>query len=103
MAPAGSPLAANDVAIRALDDPLQLSLLGRGDLELVQGLPEIIDERFPLPRRDMEVAMGVDHGPAAILLWAGGGPADHFGDEVLEASRWHSVVRLVDGGVRVEA
>src|SRR6266849_9235439 len=99
----GSCFAPNNVAIGALNDRVQLSLLRQGDLELVEGLLEIVEECPPLLRGNVEVAMGVDHGPAGIQLRATRGPADHFGDKVLETSRWHFVVRLVDGGVRVQA
>jgi hypothetical protein len=78
---------------------VQLALLKCRDLELVERLLEIIEERAPLLRCDVEVAMGVRHGPPSVLLRATAGPADHLGHEVLETCRRHSVVRLVDGRV----
>jgi hypothetical protein len=82
---------------------LKLTLLQRGDLELVEGPLEIVHEGVPLRRRDVELAVSVRHGPPGGLLRAPGGPADHFGHEVLEARGRYPVVCLVNGGVSVQA
>src|SRR5215470_10537126 len=78
-------LANDDVVVRALDDRPQLGLLGRGNLELVERLLEIVQERLPLLRRDVEVAMRLRHAAPGVALRATRGPAHHFGDQVLEA------------------
>src|SRR5215472_18236747 len=47
----------DDVGVSALDDRLQLRLLGRRHSELVERLPEIVHEGLPLLRRDVEVTL----------------------------------------------
>src|SRR5262245_16687061 len=98
----GLRLAEHDVTIGAIDDRLQFCLLGGGDLELVQRLLEVIHESFPLFGSDVEVAMRIGHGPSRVFLRAAGRPADHFGNEILEAGRRYLVMGFVHGGVRVQ-
>src|SRR5262245_21910671 len=46
--------------------------------------------------------MGIGHGPSRVFLRAAGRPADHFGNEILEAGRRYLVMGFVHGGVRVQ-
>jgi hypothetical protein len=40
--------------------------------------------------------VGVFHGATRVLLRAARRPADHFGNEVLEARRGNAMMRLID-------
>src|SRR3989442_11407513 len=100
---ASGDFANDDVAVRALHDGLQLGLLRGGNLKLVEGLPEVLEERLPLLRRDVEITMGVQHGAAGIPLRTTAGPAEHFRHQILEARRRNLVVRLIDLGIGVQA
>ena len=92
-----------DVAVCAIDDRLQLFLLGGWHFELVECLLKIIHERVPFPGRDVQVLVRLTHRASRIFLRAARGPADHFGNEILEAGRRNLVMGFVHGGVRVQA
>src|SRR6266404_7250602 len=93
----------NDIAIRAIDDLLQFRLLGDGNFKLVERLLEVIHECLPLFGRDVQVLMRLTHRASGIFLWAAARPADHFGNEILEARWRHLVVGFVHGRIRVQA
>ncbi len=63
---------------------------------------QIVHEGRPLTFGDTKVAMRVAHRPARVLLRAAGRPADHLGNEVLEACRGDPVVRLVHRRVLIQ-
>src|SRR4030095_8361070 len=99
----GGWLAHHDIAIRAIDDLLQFRLLGSGNLKLVECLLNVIHECLPLFGRDVQVLMRLTHRASGVFLWAAARPANHFGNEILEARWWHFVVSFVHGRVHVPA
>ncbi len=92
-----------DVAVGAVDDCLQLRLLRGRYAELVECLLQIVHERVPFLRRNVHVTMRVGHGASGVFLGAATGPANHLGNEILEASRRNLVMRFVHGWVGVQA
>ena len=74
-----------DVAVGAVDDCFQLRLLRSGHAELVECLLKIIHERLPFFGRDVQVLMRLTHRASGVFLWAAARPANHFGNEILEA------------------
>lgn len=93
----------DDGLLGALDDRLQLVLLGAGHGELVQRLLEIVHEGPPLVIGDHEMPMAVAHRPAGVQLRAASAPADHLGHQELEPGGRDAVVRLVHARVSVQA
>lgn len=85
----------DDVAAGAAEDRQQLAAFALGHGEFIEGLVEVVDEGGPLVGGDLEVSVRVSHAAAGVLLRAAGGPADHLGDEVLEASRGPPSLRKV--------
>ena len=73
-----------------------------GYAELVECLLEIIHERLPFFGRDVQVFVRFAHGASGIFLRAAARPANHFGDEILEAGRWNLVMRFVHKWVGIE-
>src|SRR5439155_15392686 len=90
-----------DVAVGAVNDCLQLRLLGSGDLELVERLLQVIHERLPFFRRDVQVFVRLTHRASRIFLRAARSPADHFGNEVLKAGWRNLVMRFIHRWVGV--
>src|SRR2546426_3161807 len=78
-------LANYNVAVGAVDDCLQLRLLRGRYAELVECLLKVIHERLPFFGRDVQVVVRLAHRATSIFLRAASGPADHFGNEILEA------------------
>src|SRR5262249_7480036 len=95
-------LGGDDRVPGALDDGHNLGPLSRRDCELVERLRHVVHERLPLARRDAQVLVRALHVLAGVFLRTSGGPAQHLGNQVLEACRRHFVVRLVDQGIGVE-
>jgi hypothetical protein len=93
----------HDVAIGAVNDCFQLRLFRSGDAELVECLLKIVHERFPFLGRDVQVLMRFTHRASGIFLRAACGPADHFGNQILEACWGHSMMRFVHGRIGVQA
>src|SRR6516162_3860399 len=85
----------DDVSPCAGNYCLDFRLLGLRHGELVKCLLEIVEKSLPLCRRYHEMLVRLLHGAACILLRSAGGPADHFGDEVLEPCRGNAMVGLV--------
>jgi hypothetical protein len=93
----------DDFRPSAGDYSLDLRLLGLGHSELVECLLEIVEKSLPLYRSYHEMSVGLLHGAARVLLRPASGPADHFSDEVLEASRGNAVMGLVYLWVCIQA
>ena len=85
----------DDISPCALDDGLDLSLLGLGHAELVERLPEIVEKGLPFRRCDHEKLMRLLHGAARVPLRPSGSPAEHFRNEIFEACRWNAMMSLV--------
>src|SRR5258707_15274005 len=47
--------------------------------------------------------MRLTHRASGVFLWAAARPANHLGNEILEARWWHLVVSFVHSRVRVQA
>src|SRR6266496_6665591 len=84
-------LANYDVAVGAVDDCLQLGLLRGRYAELVECLLQVVHERLPFFRRDVQVVVRFAHWTSGIFLRSTAGPADHFGNEILETG-WRNFV-----------
>jgi hypothetical protein len=74
-----------------------------GNVEFRQSLGEIVEERLPFLAGDVEMSMGIGHGPAGVTLGPAGGLADLLGHEVLEPRRGNLVVSLVDLQVCIQS
>src|SRR5262249_5581436 len=74
----------HDVLLGAVHYGEEFRTLGLGHLKLVKCLPEIIEERLPLPFRDVQVGMGIKHGLARVALRPSGCCTDLFGHEIFE-------------------
>jgi len=94
----------DDVVVGGLDDGDEFGAFATRDLEAVAGLAEVVDEGFPFVGGDLEMLVGIEHGFSGVDLWASGGPADHFSDEVFETRGGDLVVGIIDeGGDGVDA
>src|SRR6266576_6883613 len=83
-----------NVGVGAVNDCFQLRLLRGWHAELVECLLKVIHERIPLFRRNVHVTMRVGHRASGVFLWAARRHPHHLGDEILEAGRWHLVMRV---------
>src|SRR5436190_5197108 len=93
----------HDVAVRAVDDYLQLRLLRSRYAELVECLLKVIHERLPFFWRDVQLLVRLTHRAPGIFLRAATGPADHFCNQILKAGGRHLVMRFIHGGIGVQA
>src|SRR5437773_2323497 len=92
-----------DVAVGAVDDCLQLRLLRGRYAEFVECLLQVVHERLPFFWRDVQLLVRLTHRAPGIFLRAATGPADHFGNQILEARRRNLVMRFIHEGVGVQA
>src|SRR6202022_4707467 len=60
----------HDVALRALDDRVELAALALGHAELREGLVEVVHERIPLRAGDEQLAVRVEHRAPRVGLRA---------------------------------
>jgi len=93
----------DDVRPGAVDDGLELGLLGLLYSEFVERLLEIIEKGLPLGRRDHKIFVRLLHGATRVLLRPARGPTDHFRDEIFEACREDTMMGLVHPWIRIQA
>src|SRR5262249_34529462 len=86
----------------ARDDGEEFLVLRLGHIEFRHRVVEVLTERSPFTLRDLEMFVRFAHGTAGVGLGATRGPADHLGHVVLEARRADTVMRLINGSVRIQ-
>jgi hypothetical protein len=92
----------DNITLGTLDEGNNLPLLGWWYREVIETCLYIRHEHLPLLFGNVEVHMGIPHGTPAILLGTPSRPADQFGDEVLEPSPGHPMMRFIDLRIGVQ-
>src|SRR5205807_9796772 len=73
-----------------------------GTANLSSVCANVVHERVPLARRDVQVPVRALHVLTGVFLRTSGGPAQHLDNQIFEACRRYLVVRVVDQGIGVE-
>jgi len=71
----------HDVLLGAVHDGEEFRLLGLRNLERVERLLEVVEERLPFLFRDVRVDVRILHRAASVALWPARGFAHVFGHE----------------------
>src|SRR6476660_7169505 len=77
-------------------------VLRLGHIEFRHGVVAILAKGGKLTLGDLEVFVRFAHGAAGVVLRATRSPANHLGHIVFDARRADTVMRFVNGGVRIQ-
>ena len=75
----------DDVASSRVNDCQDFLSLGGGDPEFVEGLLQVVEKCRPFAGGDVQVDVRIAHRATGVFLRATCGPAELFGDQILES------------------